>query len=132
MPLEEEKAEKFFREFWQRKPLLMRNAIPNFICPLDTDELAGLACEDEFNSRLMRVVKQQEKEKWTLEVGPFPEEVLQTLPVDQPWSLVINELDSKIPAMNSIITDLFPQFPRWRISDIQASISPEDGIRDSP
>ena len=42
MPLEEEKAEKFFREFWQRKPLLMRNAIPNFICPLDTDELAGL------------------------------------------------------------------------------------------
>ena len=79
MPLEEEKAEKFFREFWQRKPLLMRNAIPNFICPLDTDELAGLACEDEFNSRLMRVVKQQEKEKWTLEVGPFPEEVLQTL-----------------------------------------------------
>ena len=59
MPLEEEKAEKFFREFWQRKPLLMRNAIPNFICPLDTDELAGLACEDEFNSRLMRVVKQQ-------------------------------------------------------------------------
>ena len=65
MPLEEEKAEKFFREFWQRKPLLMRNAIPNFICPLDTDELAGLACEDEFNFRLMRVVKQQEKEKWT-------------------------------------------------------------------
>ena len=87
----------------------MRNAIPNFICPLDTDELAGLACEDEFNSRLMRVVKQQEKEKWALEVGPFPEEVLQTLPVDQP-KLVINELDSKIPAMNSIITDLFPQF----------------------
>jgi 50S ribosomal protein L16 3-hydroxylase len=124
MPLEEEKAEKFFREFWQKKPLLMRNAIPNFACPLDTDELAGLACEDEFSSRLMRV---REDKKWTLEVGPFPEEVLQTLPDDQPWSLVINELDTKIPAMNSIITELFPQFPRWRISDIQASVSPEDG-----
>lgn len=125
MPLDEEKAETFFREFWQKKPLLMRDAIPNFKCPLDTNELAGLACEDEFSSRLMRV--REEDKKWTLEVGPFPEEVLQTLPDDQAWSLVINELDSKIPAMNSIITDLFPQFPRWRISDIQASVSPEDG-----
>ena len=71
--------------------------------------------------------EREEDKKWTLEVGPFPEEVLQTLPDDQAWSLVINELDSKIPAMNSIITDLFPQFPRWRISDIQASVSPEDG-----
>ena len=55
MPLDEEKAETFFREFWQKKPVLMRDAIPNFKCPLDTNELAGLACEDEFSSRLMRV-----------------------------------------------------------------------------
>ena len=67
----------------------------------------------------MRVVKQQEKEKWTLEVGPFPEEVLQTLLVDQPWSLVINELDSKIPAMNSIITDLFPQLMKLLLKAIK-------------
>jgi 50S ribosomal protein L16 3-hydroxylase len=154
LPFDEKSSKKFFDEFWQKKPLLLRNAIPNFQCPLDANELAGLACEDEFSSRLMRVLigkdgdegddsssKKKKKKnnnntssinnnnnnKWTLEIGPFSEETLTNLPDNKPWSLVINELDAKIPSMNDIITDFFPQFPRWRISDIQASVSPEDG-----
>ena len=68
MPLDEEKAETFFREFWQKKPLLMRDAIPNFKCPLDTNELAGLACEDEFSSRLMRKGERRTKNgRWKLD-----------------------------------------------------------------
>ena len=67
MPLDEEKAETFFREFWHKKPLLMRDAIPNFKCPLDTNELAGLACEDEFSSRLSECERRIKNGRWKLD-----------------------------------------------------------------
>ncbi|MFZ0790212.1 MAG: cupin domain-containing protein, partial [Chromatiaceae bacterium] len=40
----------FLREYWQRHPLLLRNALPGFRSPLSADELAGLACEPEMES----------------------------------------------------------------------------------
>ena len=33
----------FLRDYWQKKPLLLRDALPGFVSPLDADELAGLA-----------------------------------------------------------------------------------------
>ena len=39
--------ETFLRDYWQKKPLLIRNAFPDFESPLDGDELAGLALEEE-------------------------------------------------------------------------------------
>ena len=35
----------FLANYWQQKPLLIRGAIPDFVSPIDPDELAGLACE---------------------------------------------------------------------------------------
>ena len=43
----------FLRDYWQKKPLLIRNALPGFVSPLDGDELAGLALEEEVESRLV-------------------------------------------------------------------------------
>ncbi|MGC4008516.1 MAG: cupin domain-containing protein [Pseudomonas sp.] len=40
-------AEEFLRDYWQKKPLLIRQAIPEFKSPLDPDELAGLALEED-------------------------------------------------------------------------------------
>ena len=40
--------EEFLAEYWQKKPLLIKQAIPNFISPLSPDELAGLSCEEDF------------------------------------------------------------------------------------
>lgn len=44
---------QFLKEYWQKKPLLIKQALPNFISPLSADELAGLALEEEFESRLI-------------------------------------------------------------------------------
>ena len=38
-------CQHFLQRYWQRRPLLIRQAVPNFQSPLDADELAGLACE---------------------------------------------------------------------------------------
>jgi ribosomal protein L16 Arg81 hydroxylase len=45
--------ETFLRDYWQKKPLLIRNAFPHFESPIDGDELAGLALEEEVESRLI-------------------------------------------------------------------------------
>ena len=59
----------FLREYWQRKPLLIRNPWAAWRNPLDPDELAGLACEDRVESRLISHTKKSQK----AEHGPFPE-----------------------------------------------------------
>ena len=45
--------QEFLRDYWQKKPLLIKQALPDFISPLSPDELAGLACEAEFESRII-------------------------------------------------------------------------------
>ena len=45
--------EEFLRDYWQQKPLLIRNAFPDFQSPITAEELAGLACEEDVNARLV-------------------------------------------------------------------------------
>ena len=45
--------EQFLAEYWQKKPLLVRNAIANFEPPIDANELAGMALEEEVESRIV-------------------------------------------------------------------------------
>ena len=46
-------VEQFLDEYWQKKPLLIRNAFPDFQSPLSADELAGLACEPDVETRII-------------------------------------------------------------------------------
>ena len=43
----------FLRDYWQKRPLLMRQALPDVVNPLEPEELAGLACEPEVEARLL-------------------------------------------------------------------------------
>ena len=63
----------FLRDYWQKKPLVIRQALPGFINPLTADELAGLALEEGVESRL--VFETPEKAPfWHLRRGPFQED----------------------------------------------------------
>lgn len=55
--------EIFLRDYWQKRPLLMRAALPADCFDVGADELAGLACEEEVESRL---ITQREDGSWTL------------------------------------------------------------------
>ena len=59
----------FLEEYWQKKPCLLRQAFPGFAPMLDGDDLAGLACEEMAESRL--VTGTFEAADWRLEHGPF-------------------------------------------------------------
>lgn len=45
--------QEFLTNYWQKKPVLIKQALPNFISPITPDELAGLSLEKEFESRLI-------------------------------------------------------------------------------
>ena len=70
--------EVFLSDYWQKKPLLFRNAFPNFKSPLTADELAGLACEDNSNARL--IIETTDKPNWLVEYGPLEESRFESLP----------------------------------------------------
>lgn len=70
-------AREFLRDYWQKKPLLIRQAIPGFQSPISPDELAGLSLEEDVESRL---VIEHGESPWELRRGPFTEDTYQQLP----------------------------------------------------
>lgn len=75
-------AREFMRDYWQKKPLLVRQAFPDFISPIDPDELAGLALEEEVESR---IVLEHGAHPWELRRGPFNEDTFAELP-EKDWT----------------------------------------------
>ena len=111
--------ETFFKEFWQKKPLFVKNAFPKFKDPLEPDELAGLACEAEIPSRLIIATQDNNSSYYDLKTGPFNEQEFAKLP-DEQWTLLINDLEKFLPETQTILTP-FLFIPEWRFEDLQAS-----------
>jgi len=114
-------SEEFLREFWQKKPLLIRGAFPDFTSPVSPEELAGLACEEDASSRL--ILEKGGAHPWELRYGPFVEEDFAALP-EKHWTLLVHEVDRWVPDINRIL-DYFRFIPNWRIDDIMVSYAPE-------
>ncbi len=116
-------AEEFLRDYWQKKPLLVRNAFNEPTCPLSPEELAGLALEEDVEARII-----QEKHAdgpWHLSAGPFDEEDFLQLPATH-WTLLVQQLDAWVPEVNTL-KHYFNFIPYWRIDDIMASYAPQGG-----
>jgi len=115
--------ETFLTEYWQKKPLLIRNAFPDFKSPIDPDEVAGLALEDGVESRI--IIEDGPNTKWELENGPFSEERFETLP-DNNWTLLVQAIDQWVPEMADLLQN-FNFLPSWRLDDIMVSFAPKGG-----
>lgn len=116
-------AAEFLRDHWQRKPLLIRGAFPDFESPLDPDELAGLACEEGVEARL--VEEHGPEGPWQVSHGPFDEAVFGELP-ERDWTLLVQAVDHYVPEVAALL-DHFDFLPRWRLDDIMISYAPPGG-----
>ena len=110
---------QFLEEYWQKKPLLIKNALPKFISPLSPDEIAGLSCEEEFESRI--VTGSISMNKWHVEEGPFDERIFEQLPNNK-WTLLVQGIDRYISEVHQIISE-FDFIPRWRFDDVMISFA---------
>jgi 50S ribosomal protein L16 3-hydroxylase len=121
MQLDHFDIDAFLSEYWQKKPLLIRNPWKAWSNPLEPDELAGLACEEEVESRLVV----QTGATWKLEHGPFPESRFGKLG-KKSWTLLVQGVDQYVPEVAALI-DPFRFIPNWRIDDVMVSYAADGG-----
>jgi len=114
----------FLRDYWQKKPLLFRQAFPAIESPLSADELAGLACVDGINSRLVFENPEYSAEgrAWSVRHGPFAEDDFAHLP-ETGWSLLVSDVEKHVPDAH-VLLDAFRFIPDWRIDDLMISFAP--------
>jgi len=115
-------AQQFLERHWQKSPLLVPGALPGFRSPLSADELAGLACEPEVESRL---VLGSRETTWQLEHGPFEEQRFRQLP-ERDWTLLVQDVDKWLPDLAPLL-EPFRCIPDWRIDDIMVSFAAPGG-----
>ncbi|KAF1723742.1 transcriptional regulator [Pseudoxanthomonas japonensis] len=116
-------ADRFLRDYWHKRPLLIRNAFPDFETPVQPEDLAGLACEEGVLARMISLDKASGV--WDVRTGPFQEEDFPGLP-DHDWTLLVQDVDK----WDADVRQLLEQFrflPRWRVDDIMISFAATGG-----
>lgn len=114
----------FLSEYWQKKPLLIRQALPDFVNLLNADELAGLAMEENVESRMVFETPNA-LPSWQLQRGPFLEADFATLPKTH-WTLLVQGVDLLIPEIACLL-DHFDFIPQWRVDDVMISYAVKHG-----
>ena len=107
----------FLRDYWQQQPLLLKGAVAAFTDPLSPEELAGLACEEDVEARLVF----HKQSQWQLESGPFTEDDFLALP-ERDWSLLVQSVDLWQPELKSLFS-LVDFLPAWRRDDLMISFA---------
>jgi 50S ribosomal protein L16 3-hydroxylase len=127
LPLGKLTAEQFLADYWQKKPLVIRNALPNFECPITPEEMGGLAMEEDVESRIIleHIEAKDGDAVWELKSGPFIEDDLTSLP-DTHWTLLVQEANKHIPEF-ALLQERFNFLPNWRLDDVMVSFAPEHG-----
>lgn len=109
----------FMQQYWQKQPLLIKQGFKNFQDPLSADELAGLALEDDVESRLVEC----RDGNWQLETGPFEDFNRYG---DKDWTILVQAVDHWHPPAAELI-EPFRFIPNWRIDDLMVSFSTPGG-----
>jgi 50S ribosomal protein L16 3-hydroxylase len=113
----------FMQRHWQKKPLVIRQAIPGFQALLDRGELLDLAAQDEVESRL--VVQDTKSGSWRMRHGPF---VRRQLPPfkQAAWTLLVQGVDLHDERMHALLQQ-FSFVPSARLDDVMISYATDGG-----
>lgn len=112
---------EFLARHWQKAPLLVRAAFPGFQSALDGDELAGLACDGDVESRIVTLTDGI----YQTRTGPFTDADFAALG-DRDWTLLVQDVDKLVPSLAQVL-DAFDFLPAWRIDDLMVSWAADGG-----
>ena len=115
MILNELNQEQFLRDYWQKKPCVIRGFIPDFADLIDENELAGLAMEESVDSRIVS----NNNGQWSVVQGPIDDFEQHCL---GKWSLLVQSVDRFIDEVDEL-SDLVNFIPHWRLDDVMMSYS---------
>lgn len=113
----------FLDQYWQQQPCLIRQAFLRFEPELDADDVAGLACDELAESRL--ITGSYNRKNWSQRYGPFSEQELRDLP-ESDWTLLVQDAEKHYPPLQSLLRH-FDFLPNWRLDDLMISVAPPGG-----
>ena len=113
--------QQFMRRHWQKKPLLIRQALPGVQPPVTRAELFELAARDTVESRLIR----KQEGRWSLRKGPLARTALPPLK-QAGWTLLVQGLDLHVPAAFALMSR-FRFIPDARLDDLMVSYATDGG-----
>lgn len=116
-------AEQFLSEYWQKKPLLVRNAMPEIASLLEPNDVMELALEDHVTARLIKQ-KDRDPNQWSVKSSPLLKADFQKMP--KLWTLLVQAVDHYSFDL-SALWKKFPFIPQWRRDDIMVSYAPQGG-----
>lgn len=112
---------RFLREYWHKKPLLVRAAVPCFDGLLDRDALFGLAAREEVESRLVRFLGG----RFELDHGPFSAARLKRLG-SRDWTVLVQGVNYFLPSAQALV-ERFRFIPEARLDDLMVSYAADGG-----
>ena len=116
---------QFMKRYWHKKPLLIRQAIPDMQEFLSRGALFDLAARDDVQSRLVIQQAASAKQPWRLRHGPFARRSLP--PLKQPgWTLLVQSVDL-IDARMQALREQFRFVPDARLDDVMVSYASDGG-----
>ena len=117
-------TDEFLQDYWQKKPLYIPAALNGFDDPLEPEELAGLACEDEIAAR---IILDNGNNDWQVRNNPFSEDDFTSLPATH-WTVLVQDLNKHIGELD-LLLEAFSFLPAWRIDDVMVSYAaPHGGV----
>ncbi len=113
--------QEFMAKYWQQQAVVLKKGMGKFVDPLSAEELAGLAMEQEIQSRVVTCHQQQ----WQVQLGPFDDFAILG---ESHSSLLVQGVDHWHPQVNQL-AEAFQFIPNWRFDDVMISYStPEGGV----
>jgi len=112
---------EFLRDYWQKKPLLIRQAIPEFSGLLNPRQLIELACTPDIQSRMVNY----KRSKWELHHGPFDEADFPSA-AKTPWTVLVQGVNQTLPQAADLLKR-FSFIPHTRLDDLMVSYAPKGG-----
>jgi len=113
---------EFLRDYWQKKPLLVRQAVPGFKGLLDPQQLINLACGSDVQARLVTLQRKQ----WKLRHEPFEPEDFEGLSKKGKWSVLVQGVNHFLPK-GAELAKMFNFIPHTRFDDLMVSYAPKGG-----
>lgn len=112
---------EFLRDYWQKKPLLIRQSFPKFNGLIDPQKLVALACTEDVQARLVT----QRRGKFELRQAPFEPEDLDKLGKTK-WTVLVQGVNHHLPEAAELLKH-FAFIPHARLDDLMVSYAPKGG-----
>ena len=118
--------EQFLSDYWQKKPLLIKQGLPQLIGMFEPEDMLGLAIEEDASARLLTqaALKQDGQPQWQLKKGPLTEANFDNLP--EQWTVLVQNLEQWSPELGQL-WQAFDFIPQWQRDDIMVSYAPKGG-----